>query len=117
MYYNLHRALGALAPVIAAGLMTSAVHAASYPPARNADTVSVPPRASLSGATCTATGTWFDTDGNGDGSWSKTAKRRCKVPGVWTDAFGYTWTVQKGPHKTLTGSVNYNNIAPCTDQE
>src|SRR5271170_3215220 len=104
-----NRTGSAVAVLLAAGLIASAANAA-YPPFRGADTAAPPPAAKAPSASCTATGTWVDSDTSGTGSWTRTAKKKCTVPGVWTDAYGYTWTVKKGPSKTLTGSVNYNGI-------
>jgi len=65
---------------------------------------------------CTATGTWTDAFANGSGSFTRTAKKHCRAPGVWTDAFGYTWALKKSGAGQLTGNVNYNGSAECTDQ-
>jgi hypothetical protein len=101
---------------VSAALAGSA--SAAYPPSRNPDTSAPPSLAAPHNTnTCTAVGTWFETGGfQGDGSWSKTAKRKCKIPGVWTDAFGYTWTIKKAGKTGLKGSVNYNGIPACTNQ-
>jgi len=119
--WNTHgRTLPALAAVMAAGLLTSAAHAESYPPSRNADTLTPPPSTKAPTTSCTATGTWSIGSGpgdSGDGSWTGTAKNKCHAAGRWTDAYGYTWRVKKGATRgALTGSVNYNGVAPCQYQ-
>ena len=111
------RSLSVIAAVLAAGLTAGVAQAETYPPARNADTFA-PPQVMASPATsCTATGVWDDGFGTGSGSWSRIAKRRCHPPGIWTDAYGYTWKVKTGASAgTLVGSGNYNNIPACKIQ-
>jgi hypothetical protein len=74
------------------------------------------PAVVVPGVSCTATGTWTDQFTSGDGTWTKTAKHKCNVPGNWTDAYGYTWRLKKSGQGQVTGKVNYNGAAECKHQ-
>lgn len=119
--WNIHsrtvsRSVPAFAIAIASGCMATVACAESYPPSRNADTFNPPPLTNSPSASCTATGTWRADTGSGSGSWTGTAKLKCHPAGRWTDSFGYTWVVRKGPTTgTLTGTVNYHRIPRCWD--
>jgi hypothetical protein len=70
----------------------------------------------LPSVSCTATGTWTDQFGSGDGTWTKSAKRKCNVPGTWTDAYGYTWRLKKSGRGQVSGKVDYHGEAECKHQ-
>jgi hypothetical protein len=99
-------------------LVIAPVAAFAVPPNRASDAgePSRGPASVVPGVSCTATGTWTDQFTSGDGSWTKSAKRKCKVPGTWTDSYGYTWKLKKIAVGQVSGTVNYHGVAECPDQ-
>ncbi len=63
---------------------------------------------------CTATTTYtIDGQAGGPGSWTRTAKRKCTIPGVWSDAPDKAaWTIHKSGKGALIGSVTFFGVQP-----
>ena len=107
-----------ISAIYCVSLALAPVAASAVPPMRDSigGEPSRGPAVVVPGVSCTATGTWTDQFASGDGTWTKTAKRKCNVPGIWTDAYGYTWRLKKSGQGQVTGKVDYHGVADCKHQ-